>query len=726
MPYYICSLPNRGEPGKIHELISDDPAAIEAFARSEDRPGRGVYFCVSTLKPGARRRSLETVDKAAALYVDIDFKDIVETPAEVDARLRTLWLRPGEIRNSGHGRHVVFPLKEPLDATDPRLAAALKGMTECLCGDMTVAHLAALLRRPGTHNSKDGDWTEVVCISRSDVHHDLTNIESWLESVGSRPLFTRRPDSNGRDGAEEIKRANGHASKPPIDVDALLVAMKFQGLGDSAIHPTQLRCMASLLRSGAVLREAARTVLDATRAAVANDPKWDWRKEELKILRMGSDFIVKNPELLSLLPEEWRPKYESALAEGRRPDIGWNRSGPYARRAEETSSRKSTEDAAGIKQDAADEQKARPHTWNYFDSVKGEPPRWLVKQLLPEAGVGIMSGQWGSFKTTAALDLSLAVMTGQPFAGQYRVKRRGAVLYFATEGAGTLQSRLLAIAKHRGAPEKLPFAWRGDCPLLTDKGAAQAIVKCVDEAAVHFEHAYGMPVTLIWVDTYITAAGLSSSGDDNDVAATQKAFNTLRFVSAHSGAFVVTIDHLGKVVEAGTRGSSGKEGNADTVMATLATREITGTVFDSRMAVRKQRDGISGFEVPFTPETIELGLDEDGDPITAVVLSWGRQQHVSIKRPRKSKDRDLLARTLMEVVAKRGFALRPEPGGPAVQACYDEHLREEFYRRRPAEGTAKQQADKRRAAYDRALSSAVKAGLIGQRQMDGGEVIWAR
>ena len=73
-------------------------------------------------------------------------------------------------------------------------------------------------------------------------------------------------------------------------------------------------------------------------------------------------------------------------------------------------------------------------------------------------------------------------------------------------------------------------------------------------------------------------------------------------MAAHSGAFVATIDHLGKVVEAGTRGSSGKEGNADTVLATLAEREITGAVSNSRMAARKQRDGVSGFEVPFTPE----------------------------------------------------------------------------------------------------------------------------
>jgi hypothetical protein len=317
-------------------------------------------------------------------------------------------------------------------------------------------------------------------------------------------------------------------------------------------------------------------------------------------------------------------------------------------------------------------------------------------------------------------------MTGKPFAGQYRIKRRGAVLYFATEGSGTLQSRLSAIAKYRGAPQKLPFAWRGDCPLLTDREAGRTIVKYVDEAAVHLEHAYGVPVTLIFVDTYITAAGLNSSGDDNDVAATQKAFNTLRFVSAHSKAFVATIDHIGKAIEAGTRGSSGKEGNADTVLATLADREITGAVSNSRMTVRKQRDGISGFQVPFVPEIIELGLDEDGDAITAVVLTWGKQEREPIKNPRKSRDRDLLAKTLMDVITRRGFAYHPIPGGPTVQACHEAELRVAFCEHRAAKGTAKQQADKRRQAYDRALASATETGLIATREINGEVVVWPR
>jgi hypothetical protein len=71
-------------------------------------------------------------------------------------------------------------------------------------------------------------------------------------------------------------------------------------------------------------------------------------------------------------------------------------------------------------------------------------PKYLVKNLLPEVGIGLLSGQWGTYKTFIAIKLAGAIGTGQPFAG-YATKRRGAVLYLAREGAGELPLRLEAL-----------------------------------------------------------------------------------------------------------------------------------------------------------------------------------------------------------------------------------------------------------------------------------------
>jgi RecA-family ATPase len=293
--------------------------------------------------------------------------------------------------------------------------------------------------------------------------------------------------------------------------------------------------------------------------------------------------------------------------------------------------------------------------WNLYDATKVVSPKWLVKGLLPEHGLLILAGQWGTFKTSTAIDLSIAVMTGQRFADQYRVKRKGAVLYFALEGAGTLMARFAAIARQRQAPDRLPLAWRSNCPQLTDKTAATALVDTILKADAFFQKTCGVPVGLVWFDTYIAAAGLPNSGDDSDAATTQRTYNTLRYIATNTQSLVGVIDHFGKVIEAGTRGSSGKEGGADTVLAALADRELNGNVTNTRIAVRKQRDGLSGFEIPFTPEKTEIGLDEDGDPITALTLSWGKQRQEPGRR-QKPKDVALLCHLLAELASKKGFS----------------------------------------------------------------------
>jgi hypothetical protein len=97
-------------------------------------------------------------------------------------------------------------------------------------------------------------------------------------------------------------------------------------------------------------------------------------------------------------------------------------------------------------------------SWKYHTGEALATTPWLIKGILPETGAALMSGQWGAFKTTVALDLSVSVMGNLTFAGRYYVKRPGAVLYLALEGAGMLPMRLSAIAAHHGVAGPLPFA----------------------------------------------------------------------------------------------------------------------------------------------------------------------------------------------------------------------------------------------------------------------------
>ena len=462
MAFYICSLPNHGEAGVPHECITDDPRVIEAFARREDRRGRGVYYCVSPLKAGSRRRSLENVSAITTINIDVDAKDIAESLGAIDARLAALPLPPSEIRNSGHGRHVVYTLKEPIDAADTaefsRAAALLRRVTQYFCGDMTVAHPAALLRQPGTHNSKHGDWIEVECLTLHDARYDLGDLEDWLDDVDSRTLFTLRPGGNGHDKQEVAAQ-----HKPRTDVEARLAVMKLHGPGDSSIHQTQLHCTASLLRTGVALQETTRTVLDATRAV--GDPKWNWRLEELKIMRMGSDFIVKNPELLPLLPDAWRQPFESALEQGHRPDISRNQGGLYVRvwkKWKDSKNRNYRKDAAADKKETPDNGKTARVILKPFTPIdaKSLPRRqWLYGKHYQRGVVSATVAPGGTGKTSLVMVEAVALATCRDLLGEQPEERCRVWLHNGEDGPEELSRRVVAICQRYKIPQEEVQGW---------------------------------------------------------------------------------------------------------------------------------------------------------------------------------------------------------------------------------------------------------------------------
>ena len=251
-------------------------------------------------------------------------------------------------------------------------------------------------------------------------------------------------------------------------------------------------------------------------------------------------------------------------------------------------------------------------------------------------------------------------MTGTPFAGRYGVRRSGGVAYLALEGAGGLASRLTAIARTRGCTGALPFLYRSDCPALTAPNALDKFAAMIVRAANLIRGKFDVPTVLVFVDTVVTAAGYSKSGDDNDAAIAQRIMSVLSGLSQRTGVLAVGIDHFGKVTETGTRGSSAKEGHADAVLALLADRELNGTVTNTRLAVRKLRDGASGLEIPFMPKTVEVGTDPDGDPITRVVIDWAAAPEQAAPKG-WPKSLQLLRRILMTLLVDAGQDMQPVP-----------------------------------------------------------------
>jgi hypothetical protein len=354
--------------------------------------------------------------------------------------------------------------------------------------------------------------------------------------------------------------------------------------------------------------------------------------------------------------------------------------------------------------------------------------RWLVQDLLPETGVGLIAGQWGTYKTFIALDLAGSVMTGTDFI-KFPVRRKGGVLFIACEGQNEVAIRLQAVVEACGL-EDVPFVWVENCPRLLDPNASKILTSLVTHAKLRMLEELGIEVVLVIIDTAPRAAGYLKAGDENDAAVAKFIMKTLATASDETSTLFLAVAHFGKAVETGTRGSSAFEDDADVVLALLGNKGINGAVTNTRLCARKRRNGVNGEEFAFTTRIADMGVDENGAPLTTLIINWcAPDATIAPDTPKAdawSKSLRLLRQTLMNMLADCGKDIRPFSDGPIVRAVDIEALRGQFYRGYPAaEGVdAKGKSAARQKAFVRAIGQAKERGLIGTWEVEGTTYVW--
>ncbi|MCK1570789.1 AAA family ATPase [Bradyrhizobium sp. 174] len=367
----------------------------------------------------------------------------------------------------------------------------------------------------------------------------------------------------------------------------------------------------------------------------------------------------------------------------------------------------------------------------------GEPTgrgleRWLVKNLIQETGTGLASGSWGSGKTFGVLDLAGSVITGLPFAG-YPISRTGGVLFIAAEGGAAIEKRLRGLVEHKlkneadvarmtGADpvkadlDHLPFAWIDSSPHLKSAPSFKFLSAIVKQAADQCREKFGVNLALIVIDTLSKAADFD---DANSTSENQRVFNGLTDVSTESGAFVLTVDHFGKNLEAGTRGPVAKEDTCELVLAFLCNRSLAGVVSNTRMAVRKAKDSEEqGKTIPFNLAQVKIADPISAVEVTTCIIEW---QTTNAARERAAPNRvgkpvRIFVDALQSVLRKQGKKIHPD-GADEVVAAAEPDLRAEFMAIYPGS------AETKRKAYQRALGEA-RLELIGSRQIGGVDLIW--
>jgi phage/plasmid-associated DNA primase len=312
-PIYVCSFTNERGAGPERRVITREPDQITRFMDDWDRVGRGMFFCVGALEEGAKKRNKETVAETPCVFVDIDFAKVDGKPdlAEVLRQLARLKYQPSITVASGNGVHAYWLLCEPLATQEhiERIEAALRQLADLVAGDLPVCEVARVLRLPGSHNAKDGAWTEVTITSFDPGRrYEFDDLEEWFSEQS--PIMLRKERERGKsvgetDDAYKFFEEYGKklGFKPPIDVEARLKNMMYMGAGDSSIHQTQIQCAASMLSRGASIDEVVSTLLAFTRIAAGEyGARWNWKREERNIRRDCEKWVKDHP------PEERKKK----------------------------------------------------------------------------------------------------------------------------------------------------------------------------------------------------------------------------------------------------------------------------------------------------------------------------------------------------------------------------------------------------------------------------------
>lgn len=403
------------------------------------------------------------------------------------------------------------------------------------------------------------------------------------------------------------------AGTPPLSLDIPEAPQWLVGMIGTARRAVDTSTPACELDTAAAIERAAAYLASEAPPAIEGQ---GGDNTAYRVACTVKDFGISEHECLNLMFEHYQSR--CASLGGADDEAAWLErkvASAYANGQNAPGSASSAVDLAGIEIEAPRYMRAPsavPIVRFLSDADAAVRPSWLVKGWLPKQGVVLLAGQSRIGKTFLSLELAGALATGGSFFGR-PVRERVGVLILAAEGAGTIGPRLEALRLHRlGGIDAaaLPIAW-GE---ISDANEIGAIVM---SAAREMQERFGLRLGMIAVDTVAAAFSV----DENDAQLATVAMKALGKLAGDTDCLVVAVAHYGKSDGAGVRGSSAWTASADVILAaTGEISEITGEVKDRKVALTKSRFAETGPIADFELRSVNLGLDEDGDPISAAIV----------------------------------------------------------------------------------------------------------
>jgi hypothetical protein len=286
---------------------------------------------------------------------------------------------------------------------------------------------------------------------------------------------------------------------------------------------------------------------------------------------------------------------------------------------------------------------------------------------------------------------------------EYRGRRvhGGDVVYCAFEGADGFKRRAEAFRQRFLSDDTDPVRfvlspWPMD--LVADHGALIASIKAQ----------LIKPPALVVLDT-LNRSLRGSESDDKDMTAYIRAADAIR--DAFNCA-VLIVHHCG-IDATRPRGHTALAGAVDAQLAVK--RDAAGNI---TVTVEWMKDGPEGDAITSALERVELGTDDDGEPITSCVIVPAEPSKASTSTRRKLSDKQRLAvDALDEALLALGTPVPGSYGLPAGILGVDiEQWRAELFRR----GILNEADPNPRQDFKRLRDALAARGVIGQRE----KLVW--
>lgn len=282
-----------------------------------------------------------------------------------------------------------------------------------------------------------------------------------------------------------------------------------------------------------------------------------------------------------------------------------------------------------------------------FDAVTLDTTgSYIVKGVIPDEGLTAVWGPPKCGKSFLVSDIAFHVALGWPWRG--RKVKAGPVVYLAAEGAHGFRARIAAFRQERLGEEVAPVPFYLVPVTLDLIGEHIELIGAIRETLGNSGQLPGNPV-LVVVDT-LNRTLRGSENSDEDMSDYIKAADAIR--EAFSCA-VVIVHHCG-VEGTRPRGHTSLSGAVD---CQIAVKKAQGVV---TATVELMKDGQEGDAFGSLLRVVEVGTDEDDDPITSCVIdpteAASRQDGVKLTaRQRRGLD------VLHDLMINAG---KPSPGGP--------------------------------------------------------------